>query len=228
MKQQIFFLFIVISIFCSCGEDTKIEPTQFVNGSEYFPIDVGTEWTYQVDSIHYNSFNTQKPADTFHFWVKETVAEKLPFDSDFETARVERLVSLDSGKSWKFDRSFQLSKSDIHAVKTDWGNRILKLAFPITKNQEWNVNAYNIQEKISGFYEQLFKTIPVKDSIYTAAVSVNLRSVKNLIRTDTDTECYAPKFGMILKERHDLTYKDLEQTQVDGYKVKYSLLLFQK
>lgn len=213
-------------LFSNCGP----EPTVFLPepevGMKIFPLNAGQVRVYAVDSIHYNSFNTQKQADTFHYWIKETVMENLDFDTLYSSFKVERQISADSGKTWQFGRNLVLSVSNKEAVRTDDGKRRLKLVFPLKKNASWNQNAYNSDEPMSSVCLSIDGRFDFQDTVVNNAVSISVKKNINLIRVDTEDEIYAPGLGMVKTEKKDIIYKDLEQTKADGYHVRYMLIDF--
>lgn len=211
-----------------CGTGPEVWPEPKAGGIEYYPIEDGTYWIYRVDSIHYNSFNTLKPIDTFQYWVRESLVERLDFDTLFIHQKVEREISLDTGKTWKFDRFLQISRSDLEALRMDHGKRVLKLVFPIKPSASWNANHYNTDEPFTSNYYTPSNAILYKDSAYTSGVGIRYRNNVNLIRVDTEDEIYIAHLGNVYRERKDLTYKDLEQTKADGFSVRYTLIDFNR
>ncbi|HQW46074.1 MAG TPA: hypothetical protein PLZ98_03315, partial [Chitinophagaceae bacterium] len=64
MKQTIWLLIIMLSVFTSCKR--QVIPADDVElGKDYFPLTIGHFIEYDVDSLLFNDFT--KTVDTFHF-----------------------------------------------------------------------------------------------------------------------------------------------------------------
>lgn len=220
------YLLMTFVFFTAC-EKNKIEPAKPISGINYFPMSDSSTWIYQVDAITYNSFQAPGTApDTSIYWVKESIIEDLSDAIDPLKKRIERHISYDSGKNWKFDRNLIVIRNSSQALRNDNNITEIKLSFPITELKTWNGNQYNNLGEKNFLYDWVFLPYNTMGSNKDSSIKVLQRNVKNQIRDNVEFEVYLPNTGLVYKEIVDLSYKDLERTKVDGKIVKYHLISY--
>ena len=137
--KKIIWVFVLMFIVGSCKKEANILTLDY--GYDYFPIDSGYTWLYQVDSIAYDD-NTQT-ADTFHFFLMEKAVE-LVKDQNLNSHRiVERFVRTHDSDVWQNRSNKYVLKTSATLQVVEENRRTVKLIFPLTLGQNWNGNMYN-------------------------------------------------------------------------------------
>lgn len=216
-------LFIPLCSLLACEKNT-LAPVDEKNGAIYCPLDSGMKFIYRVDSIVYNSFNSDPLGDTFTYWVMYEIVENLNLDTSEQIRRMVRSISSDTGNTWQYDKNFIVSRNSARLITHESGAPVVEMSFPIALFKRWNGNMFNPNTSLDYIYENISFSLKPDTVVFQDVVQVLRRDIRNQIRVDYNTAYYAPGKGMIQLEIEDITYKDLGQTKADGRKVKYSVI----
>lgn len=240
-----FSLFLLGFLFLSSCEN-KIEDYNPANsGSEYFPIEIGNTWTYQVDSIIYDKKGTQ--IDTVYHIVKETITESFEDNEGQTNFVIERFNKI--GVNWVNTDIWSTLKNDNHAIRNEDNLRFIKLVFPINENKYWDGNAFidsdNIIIKIAGEsiklyerwsynYESVNKFEKIGDNNYDNVTTVEQVDTENSINKRYSLEKYAKGIGLVYKKMIILNTQNNDDTlpweekAEEGFILEQTLLSFTK
>ncbi|MFT5513827.1 MAG: hypothetical protein ACI8SE_002238, partial [Bacteroidia bacterium] len=133
MRTSIFFLFLGL---LACREVE--EPVDI--GFDYFPLGVGSEWVYQVDSINHYDFS--ETSDTNAYLRKEVIVEEADVNSEERRYYVDVLTKTDS-TDWVYTSTFLTYKNDIRAVRSINNKAVMHLLFPVKNRVFWDANQLN-------------------------------------------------------------------------------------
>lgn len=142
--------FIVIScsflLFMSC--DPVKEPFNFSDfGYQYYPIEEGSYWIYQVDSVVYRMVGAQRDSTTGY--IKEEIVERF-IDAVGDTIfRIERSFSRSSDYKWRVQDEWATSKDAGKVTRTEENLKYIKLVFPLKENVSWDGNIFISEDEIS-------------------------------------------------------------------------------
>ncbi len=142
MKTTYILLLGLLFLISSCGDNVIEEPDESIYGYEFFPLEVGHTWEYQVDSVvifqggSSNIFSTS--------FIQEEVTELLSEEGDEKTYKIVRRYRPDQDSEWILQDVWQVAKSDSRATKTEENLRFIKLVFPATKDKKWDGNVFLI------------------------------------------------------------------------------------
>ena len=106
-------------------------------GKDYFPLEVGKYWLYQVDSIVYDPDIGGTRKDTSTTWVREEIVEVLKDNLDQDYYRVERSIRPDTMTAWQISKVFSLQQTGEFALHTEESLPFISLVFPLTINTDW-------------------------------------------------------------------------------------------
>ena len=130
--------------FCVCslmlwGCSDPLDADEALVGFNYFPLELGTYRTYQVDKIRYSLL---APTDTARYQLKELVADT------FHTSReVNYILHRFSRKSeqdqWQLDSVWSARRTENHAVLVENNIPFVKMVFPVRLNKVWDGNLFN-------------------------------------------------------------------------------------
>ncbi len=176
---------------------------------EYFPLDSGMYWIYEVDSIHF--YDITNSSDTSKFYLLEKVESFYDDITGRPTARLERYKRYDTLSSWQVDRIWFANLTKTVAEKTEENQRIIKLLFPPRLNQTWKGNQHlNFTDNIEWMKDWDFTITEidmpktVRGITYDSTITILQHDNENLIKKVFATETYAKRTGLIYKETRNL------------------------
>jgi hypothetical protein len=128
-------LFLMYS--CTKSETEILDPSTF--GYEYYPLDIGKSWTYQMDSIVYSERVFVKK-DSSISYIREEVVDSFRNVENNLVYSLNVFYTRDTNASWELISAFFVEKNESQLIKTENGLEFIKLIFPIRKNKSWEGN----------------------------------------------------------------------------------------
>ncbi|HMQ46899.1 MAG TPA: hypothetical protein PKA00_05360 [Saprospiraceae bacterium] len=183
-------------------------------GYDYFPLAVGTEYIYQVDSIVYKPVIGGIQADSSTTFVRELTVDSLLDESGKAWYRVEQYQRKQDTLPWQITRVLMLRRNEAEAIRTEENLRFIKLRFPIKANESWDGNAAFDASRdfaVSGENMAIFKNwnylVLESNGTYQEG-AINLDEVitvqnadnENLIERRSAVERYARGVGLVYRE----------------------------
>lgn len=222
--------------------NSNFEPGDNLKDHDFFPLEVGNEWVYEVDS-----FILQQNGNDIYMntsFVKETVTELFDeIDSIFVINRSSR-QSVDD--PWIVTEVYSAEKNEGNAYKTERNKRFTKLVFPIRSGKSWNGNShFDTKEDVDIFgnkfplydnwnyqYQEIDTTLTLDEKVYNDFIRVeqaDLDDGLNLVRSYED---YGRGLGLVYREISHYYTPDLsstlpwEEKAEYGFNIKYRLVSF--
>ena len=243
--RTILLLTTIIIISNSC--ETKIDPySNDFSGSEYFPLETGNTWIYEVDSIIYDNNGTK--IDTFSHIVKEFISGTFEDNNGNTNYIIERYNK--SGNDWNLTDAWAAYINDKQAVRNEDNLIFIKLVFPIKKDITWDGNAYFDSEntiiRIAGepikMYEywsyRYISTGEAEDigeNSYDDVATVEQVNYENSIQKRYSIEKYAKGTGLIYKNMVILNTQKIDHPNTawenkaeEGFILTQKLISFSK
>lgn len=195
-------LCIVLALFFGC-RDQSIDPDTSRLGINFFPIEKGMFWEYEVKLTTYNLLDSL-PA---HFFLKEVVADSFTDLSGATTYKLERFVRDKEAEEWERDSVWTARVTTYQAVRIENNMAFVKLAFPLREGNTWNGNVLNTKEEENYEAKNLDASLQVGDSTFSNTVTIVQSEVLDtLVFQDVRREYYAREIGLIKKEYIQLNY----------------------
>lgn len=214
------FLFLLIGIgylfFQTACEETEVVDLDF--NYEFYPLDIGKYWIYDVDSIIYDLSNTAIVIDTNSYQVREEIVDTTRDNEQRLIYVIHHFERQAAGLPWQITEVYTTIRTDEMAERTEHNRRFIKLLFPAKIDQTWNGNRFfNTTENIEVAGETLemfkgweYKILSIDDN--TSFNGLNFESVmlvqqaddENLIERRFSQERYAKNVGLISRELHIL------------------------
>lgn len=222
--RSVILVLIVVMVF-SCKKETD-KPIDFAY--EYYPIDVGRYWVYNVDSTVYDDFTST--VKEYSYQIKEIYTDKYIDADGTESIRIERYYKKDSQTGWQIVNVWKTNRTKSDAQKVENNLRIVKLKFPPQVRLSWNGNVFNNQAEQDYEYNKINTSYVVNAITFDKAVIVQHENDSNLIAKKSSYEVYAYDVGLIEKEIIDVESKKIvagvaiSNRISKGYKLKYTLL----
>ena len=203
-------LFLAFLSFSACEEETGSIDINF--GYEYYPLFLGKERVYRVDSIVYALEGTR--IDTMRGFIRELITEEK-MDADGETSFfIQRSYRKTMQDDWEVQNFFTARRTEFQAIRQEENLPLLKLIFPIRADNTWNPTAFfNTDQSvlIAGdpieYYKGWEGSIVNLDDFYSNAtdtyekvLTVKQASLENLIELRNVEEKYAPGIGLVYRK----------------------------
>ncbi|GJM30137.1 MAG: hypothetical protein DHS20C17_27720 [Cyclobacteriaceae bacterium] len=198
-------------------------------GLSYFPLELGSYRTYQVNSITFSLFT---PTDTAEFQLKEVVADTFLTQNE-PTFILHRFSRQQPQDNWTLDSVWTARKNQNHAIVVENNVPYLKMVFPIQVNKVWDGNLFN------ALPEDEYEITEIGGSLETPAGDFsNLLTVfehndpDTLIFQDIRQSVYANDVGLIYKKSSILNFcnddPDCLGTLENGIKFEQILIEYGK
>ncbi len=207
------FIFGIFAIFSLIGCENKIEKIDddFL-GHQYYPIAIGNEWVYKLDSFLYSNEGIYK--DTSHWYVKEAITEVHQVGTEEGNYVLERSLSKDS-VNWRVSDIWTISMTNADVKKKEENHTFIKLVFPPKIGKAWDGNAFiDEQDTVSVFGEnfRMFENWDYQiteklgqfdngEKTFSNVITVQEVADTNAIDIKSSYAYYAENIGLILEER---------------------------
>ena len=217
IKTSILLFILAFAFFLACNkrevEDTRIEDF----GYDYFPLEVGRSWEYEVDSIIYDPAVGGTAVDSFRTFIREVVADTLLDNTGEALYRVERYYRRNDTLPWQAERVLTLSRDEQRATRVEDNLRFTKLVFPVRAGKFWDGNAFFDELRfvfVAGESVQMFKGWQYRileagapatvgslefEEVVTVQNADN-RYLNNFLELRLATEQYARGVGLVYRE----------------------------
>jgi hypothetical protein len=221
---SIWTLFFLLA-FAACDSTVEdFDPSKF--GFDYYPLEVGRTWTYQVDSIIYDDDGATVIETSSQ--IKEEIVDNFIDEAGETIYRIERFWRSDDQSSWQITDVWVSYTNDSQAFKTEENLKFIKFVFPAAAGTRWNGNIFFDQTStiitVSGESLAMFRgwdEYRITDLDQTEEVGgISYDKVATVLQTDDREENtverryamekYAKGVGLIYKENIIL---DSQQSQ---------------
>ncbi|MCB0548425.1 MAG: hypothetical protein KDD19_12665 [Phaeodactylibacter sp.] len=208
---------IASSLLFSCNESRTEEPVIEDFGYDYFPLEVGRTWEYEVDSVIYDPAIGGTAVDSFRTFIRESIVDTLLDNTGQVLFRLERYYRRSDTMAWQVEKVLTLSRDEQRASRTEDNLRFTKLVFPVREGKFWDGNAFFDDSRlvfVAGESIQMFKNwqyrilasgVPAAiggmefDDVVTVQNADN-RYLNNFLELRLATEQYARGVGLISRE----------------------------
>lgn len=214
----------LILFFWACQKD-KTEDPRPSKSQKYFPIEMGYQYTYKVDSVVFRgSFGDGVP-ETKSYQIQDRYSEIVQeTDSEISVA-VKRYIYENS--TWNFVKNYTLTLNT-NNFKTDIsGNLIVKCAFPLQKDKLFDNNLFNTDEPQLAKVIALNESFQFKNNHFEQCLVVEEANNINLIDSLYQLSVYAPDTGLVFFESTNLNQIDVPKDKI-GNRLTYRLINFEK
>ncbi len=202
-------LLFAASIFMSC-EDQFIELPADELGTQYYPVEMGKYWIYQVDTTivlrrgeYYNSSS---------FVREEIVSDFINSAGDTAYILQRSISNSQSGPFISTDR-WVIEKTNQSLIRIEENLRFVKMNFPIVLNSEWDGNQFDQklevfvgQETIEQYLEWEYKVLgktankTINGVPYDKVLEIQQANYETEIEERFSHEWYAPDVGLIYRK----------------------------
>ena len=186
----------------------------------YFPLNVGAEVIYNVDSTVYNNFNNS--TTNYIFQLKDITTNKFIDAQGNEAFRIERFKKTDTD-DWFFQKVIVRKIISNRAEEVLDNKRYVRLVFPPTLQSTWNGNLYNDLGAWPHEVKDLDVPLTIAANNLDSTIAIQQYNEVNLIREDIYDETYAKNIGLVVKEVKAVDKNINTGVITRGYKYKMEL-----
>lgn len=208
LNLSILCLLIIGTILNSCRKDP--ETFSLDQGYNYFPLDSGNWWVYEVDSVFYNSNYNPVRKDSFHFQIREVIDNRFTDLEKRDGFKIIRFKREDSLSGWVEKDVWWAVRDSKMAERSEENVRFVKLTFPLSINKTWNGNSRNSLGRANYKIQTLDAPYNQGNLKFDSTLSVLQMDEENLIENKYSIEVYSKNIGMIFKDFRDI------KTNIDG------------
>jgi hypothetical protein len=203
MPKNLVFLLLLACSLCQCTEVSNLGDDI---GRQYFPVQVGNYWIYEVSEATFTNQLLQEPGDSIIYQVRERVDTVFRDQTGELTYLLIRSRRTHPGQAWGGDSVVTINKSLSDLRYTRDNLTTVKLVFPLAGNKKWNGNAFNSRDPEEYYFVQVGQPFILDDSTYNNTVRVVQVWNENLLELQDRQEVYALGIGLLYKKTIDLDY----------------------
>jgi hypothetical protein len=196
----------------ACNEETAAPRTDW--GYDYFPLAIGTEWRYELDSIVLRTQVGGILYDSVRLEAREILQDTLRDLAGNLWYRGERYDRRADSLTWRFRQTFLLRQDEQRAYRREDNLEFVKLVFPVDDNQRWDGHvAFDPYRDIEVAgqpiqiyadwdyrYQSLDQPGNVGNITYDSLVVVEGADYENLLNRRLALETYARGVGLVYRE----------------------------
>ncbi len=145
----------------SCEPEATLDNRTVNWGYDYYPLQLGRAWTYEVDSVYYFSDGESGLQDTVSARLREVITDTFTDLSGALQYRLERFIRPEGDSAWVFAGVAALSRTERQAIRQEGNFRLIHLPFPPSLGGTWEPAAYfddGVAIAIGGSSIALFET----------------------------------------------------------------------
>lgn len=213
MRYTFFILFALLCL-TSCKDEQTLEDPNIDYGYDYFPLVIGAELTYRVDSIIYDPNESTVTTLNNTVYIKEVVLDTFQDEVGRLSFRIERYEKPKLDTTWTLTDIWSALKTTRQAERFEENLRFIKMVFPVDDGDLWNGIAHldpTATYPIAGEQVEVFKSWSsevidadqieqVGDFAFDQVTTIQLADEENLLERRYGIEKYAEGVGLVFQE----------------------------
>jgi hypothetical protein len=174
------------------------------------PFDMYYDY-YPLNKGHYNIYSIREVVvdkqvnvrDTFDYFIKTIIGEDIVDNSGRTAKEFERYYGASANGPWMIHDIWTAIYADGKAELVEENNRVIKLVFAPSEDDEWNMNVYNTLDPLECYYSNLHESYTLDGNTYSSTVTVEQEDFSSYIDSRLKYEVYARGVGMVHKYFRD-------------------------
>ncbi|UFH51916.1 hypothetical protein [Spirosoma sp. KNUC1025] len=203
LKRNTVYNAIVFLILLGLGAgctNNALDPTP--DDSDYFPLEAGDYWIYQVTQETYAPANAVKKTA---YQLQQKITSSYTQNGQLFYL-LEESIKQSELTGWQLKTIRTVYKNLKEVVSLERNVPVVKLAFPITSTTSWNINAYNANPDTVLRYQDTGKSYALKNLSFNRTVSVLGADDSTLVDQERYRRIYAQNVGLVYSENVSLDY----------------------
>lgn len=190
---------ILLGVGVSC-QTNNLDPTNI--DSNYFPLETGDYWIYQVTQENYAAANSAKKSV---FQLQQKISNSYTQNGQLFYL-IEESVKRSEQTGWQLSAIRTVYKNLKEVVSLERNLPLVRMVFPINTATSWNVNEYNANADTLLRYQDAGKTFAVSKFNFDRTVSVYGADDSTLVNQERYRRVYAQNVGLVYSENISLAY----------------------
>lgn len=197
MKNLAFLLFILVVVVSSCKKDNSGLPSFHY---DYYPLEEGTFVEYEAMEISHD-IQALVQRDTTRFLLKTVIGESFVDNTGNTAHKFLRYTKQNPNEDWTLRDVWSTKRIQERIELVEENVRVVKLVFPPNRTKIWDINAYNVNDKIQATYtpELLHQPYNFNGFSLDSTLHVKVKKDFNLVTDVNMFEVYAKGVGLIYK-----------------------------
>lgn len=239
-KYKYLLIFVLGMLVGACSDSTEFIAK---SDSEYFPVQVGSYFVYDVEETKYTSEDGQ---EDFLYQAKVAVVDSFQNSTGGTTYVMHYSIKNEDDGDFEYQDTWSARIESSQVVVSEGNISYIKLAFPLASGRQWNGNALNTLggEESCGddttFSCDIYEIgntgfqFSYNDEIWDETIEVIQNNNTDLIvKQDVRKEIYVRNIGLVYKESTILEYctvgSCIGQQQIEkGSVLKQTLISYGK
>jgi hypothetical protein len=204
-----------LCLYLAACETSTISPELNQAGREYFPLQKGLYWIYDVSRINYSFVDGN---DTSYYQLKEVLTDAYLDAAGDSIYRLERFILPQGQEQWPYDPDsvWTVRASSQQAIRMENNVPFVKMVFPLRAISQWDQNLRNMQEPKISYLRDFRAPHTVNGKEFEQSIRIvegGIMDGNKLLEADSslyfyrkETEWYGEQVGLIEKERTVLRY----------------------
>jgi hypothetical protein len=185
----------------ACDSD---EPKPVDIGVDYFPLQTGNSYTYDIDETIYSEV---APVKNLVYQLRIEITDSFPNAEGDYTYVLHRSTRNDVNSAWEDLDTWSVRGNDREIILNEGNIPYLKLTFPLKAGNSWNGNKYNNLEADQYEVTAMDQPFVVSGTTFDKTLSVLQENNEDfIVFQDKREEVYARDVGLIYKETIQLSY----------------------
>lgn len=207
----------MLLLLAGCRATSLAPPDEDAN---YYPLEPGR---YVVYAVQEERYSLSAPPVRQTYQVKEAIG---PAYTDVARQPAYRLLhyhrSTDA-QPWQADSVGSVRRSGAELIRTEQGQEVVKLMFPIRDDLSWNGNRYNATGNDTYTVRNSGRPFRVVDTTYARTATVVMQNDSTLVAQHKRIDVYGQSVGLIYKERVQVQFCASSPGCVGTYQIDYGI-----
>ncbi|GAB1396257.1 MAG TPA: hypothetical protein PKN57_06635 [Saprospiraceae bacterium] len=243
---------LLVFLFGACKKDSSTLP-DIETAKAYLPLQIGSEWIYQTDSLIFSKTINSTKIDTSSYLIRYVMVDTFTNSAGELVFITDRYEKKTTDNNWNIKAVSGSFFSQNRFLITEGNNTFIKFSLPVAKGQRWDALALTNKEQtieVGGEQIEIFKGWESRTvfadkefdngiQTYPECFKVELADVESLVELRNGYEVYAKNTGLVYSELRILDTQcggnpaacdgiPWEQKAEKGFIVKQSLISYKK
>ncbi|MEO9210098.1 MAG: hypothetical protein ABI208_03320 [Ginsengibacter sp.] len=240
MRKYFLGALMALFFFTSCKKEIEVLNPHTLDN--YFPLEVGKQITYALDSTLFLNFG--KTRTVISYQAQDRIDAKITDNLGRPSYRIFRYIRKDNTKPWVFSNTFMATPTNNTIEYVENNLRYVKLKFPIRQGDTWKGNTYinttsiDVDLRYLDDWDYEYDSVGVPLTLNSLLINntITVKERDEFIGQDPSIpstlyaeknyskEKYGKGIGLIYRECMHWEYQGQNGGSYDGYGVKLTII----
>lgn len=209
MKRIACFPILVCIFFVACKKDSQEVDYHY----DYLGNEEGRYVIYDV--VEVNHLLGATSGDTSYYQLKTVIGDTIYDNSGRLANKFYRYIKNEISGAWDLQDTWMILIAENRGELIEENQRRIKLLFAPSSSKNWNANAFNVDDELDCYYDEIHESYQVGNLNFDSTVIVEQEDELNLIQFRRKYEVYAKGVGMIKKHYRHLEINNFNVLDVN-------------